>query len=132
MSRKTCGQRLRRLAGGLAVMGAWACASPVVPVCDYTVSPAVSVEITDARSGNTLVDHAVGVVRDGAFTDSLHVCSGLVASRNRCGAYERIGTYDVEVQHAGYQSWTARGILVSKGSCHVNTVTLKAPLAPLP
>jgi len=134
MSWSMCGKRSRGLASALTLTltAACACSEPVVPICDYTVSPAVAVEITDAQSGNTLVEHAIGVVRDGAFTDSLRVCSGLVANRNRCAAYERIGTYDVEVQHAGYQPWTARGVQVTKGSCHVNTVTLKAALVPAP
>lgn len=129
---KTRGRRMRRLAAGLAVTGMCACSEPVVPICDYTLYPAVSVEITDARSGTTLIDHAVGVVRDGAFSDSLRLCSVFGASTARCGAYERIGTYDVEVQHAGHQPWSAHGVQVSKGTCHVNTVTLKAALIPAP
>lgn len=132
MPRNACRQRIRQLTGALAVTGVFACAEPVVTVCDYLLRPAVSVEVTDARSGNTLVDHAVGVVRDGTFSDSLRLCSVFGASTARCGAYERIGTYDVDVQHSGYQSWAARGVQVSKGTCHVNTVTLKAALLPAP
>lgn len=126
------GLRMRRLVGGLAVTAVCACSDPVVPICDYSLPPAVAVEITDAQSGNPLVERASGVVRDGAFTDSLRLCGGSVTGRTRCGAYERAGTYDVEVQHAGYQSWSVRGVQVSKGSCHVNTVTLKAALVPAP
>jgi hypothetical protein len=132
MMKTTCANRLRSLAGGLAMTAVCACSEPVVPICDYGLRPAVVVAVTDARSGNSLVEHAAGVVRDGTFSDSLGLCSIFGAGPARCGAYERIGTYDVDVQHVGYQPFSARGVLVSKGTCHVNTVTLKAALAPMP
>jgi len=100
-----------------------------VTVCEYWVLPAVKVEITDAATGNTLSSNAVGTVREGTFVDSLQVCGSMPAdSASRCGAWERPGTYEVEVRHAGYEVWSARGVTATKGPCHVNTVSLKAQL----
>jgi len=113
-------------------VGACALERPVT-VCEYWVLPAVEVEITDAATGNTLSEYAVGVVRDGAYGDSLRICGSTPAEgASRCAAYERPGTYEVEVRHAGYEVWSARGVAATKGPCHVNTVALKAQLVRAP
>jgi hypothetical protein len=50
---------------------------------------------------------------------------------SRRAADERPGTYDVEVQHIGYQPWTTTGVRVDRGECHVGTRTLRAALKPV-
>lgn len=115
-------------------LAASACASQeAVTVCEYWVLPAVKVEITDVITGNTLTDRAVGQVREGAYSDSLQSCgSSPTDSASRCAAWERPGTYEVEVRHPGYEAWAARGVVATKGACHVNTVALKAKLVRTP
>jgi hypothetical protein len=49
----------------------------------------------------------------------------------RAAAHERAGTYGVEVVHPGHATWTAGGVRVANGICHVQTVTLEANLTPL-
>jgi hypothetical protein len=102
--------------------------------CTANVQPAVVVEIRDARDGRALAANARGVVRDGAFVDSLRPyesSSGLATDLfSRQAAGERAGTYTVEVEHDGYQPWTIAGVRASRGVCHVETRRLAANLQP--
>lgn len=98
-----------------------------VQVCQYWLVPAVTVEVTDATTGSALTTHAAGFVREGTYSDSLRLCD-YFSPGTRCAALERPGTYEVEVTSEGYQAWSTRGVVVTNGSCHVNTVALKAML----
>jgi hypothetical protein len=100
-------------------------------LCTASVEPAVIVEIRDARSGAPLAAEARGVVRDGAYVDSLRPAeSSGVALYSRRAADERAGTYAIEVQRIGYQTWTASGISVGRGDCHVETRRVTASVVP--
>lgn len=83
------------------------------------------VEIRDARNGVGIAADARGAVRDGAYVDSLspYESVGLEPSGlySRAAAYERPGTYSVEVTHPNYQTWTAAGVRVIPGPCNVQT-----------
>lgn len=67
------------------------------------------------------------IVYDGAYVDSLV----LVAPDTRAAAFERAGTYTVEVRLTGYQNFTASGVRVTAGTCHVNAVVVPALLLKL-
>ena len=103
--------------------------------CTASIEPGVIVEIRDSRTGAPLGDSARGVVRDGAFVDSLSPAGGtteggapqLHALR---AADERPGTNVVEVRHPGYRAWDTSGVLVPAGVCHVRTQHLRARLDP--
>ena len=86
------------------------------------------------RVAAALAANARGVVRDGAFVDSLRPyesSSGLATDLfSRQAAGERAGTYTVEVEHDGYQPWTIAGVRASRGVCHVETRRLAANLQP--
>ena len=102
--------------------------------CTASVEPAIVVEIRDARTGAALAARARGVVRDGAYSDSLrpHEGSGPdVGDLYSCrAADERPGTYTVEIQHPDYRAWTAAGVRVGRDECHVRTRRLRASLEP--
>lgn len=119
---------MRRFVGLLTLLMACSRAAPV-EVCSYWLLPAITVEVTDEVTGSRLTSNVTGVVRDGAYTDSLRV-GGCNATNpgTLCAALERRGTYDVAVTSIGYQAWSTRGVVVTNGSCHVNTVALKAKL----
>jgi len=99
--------------------------------CSASVEPAVVVEIRDARTGVPLAGSARGVVRDGAYVDSLRPHGGAgtpYVLMSRAAAKERPGTYSVNVQAPGYQVWTLDGVVVSSDQCHVRTRRLRAEL----
>jgi hypothetical protein len=103
--------------------------------CTASVEPAVVVEIRDARTGAPLAAGAEGVVRDGAFVDVLRPAEASgpdsTSLYSRRAADERPGTYAIEVRRAGYQTWTASGVRVERGTCHVQTRRVLAALVPL-
>lgn len=115
------------------VLSGVACSSPTYYACTADVVPAIVVTIRDSVSGNPLASLATATAREGAYADVLVPYtsngSGLLS---RSGAFERPGTYAVEVVVPGYSTWTAVGIRVDKLVCHVNTQALVARLRPSP
>lgn len=67
--------------------------------CPTDVTPAIVVEIRDARTGTPLANGAKGAVHDGAYVDSLSPYEGIGSEPNtlvsRRAADERPGTYAV-------------------------------------
>jgi hypothetical protein len=113
------------------------CSGDGPTVCTASVEPAIVVEIRDARTGAPIAEGARGVVRDGAYVDSLapYAFTGASPSTmySRRAADERPGRYAVEIIHyPAYQTWTATDVRVERGECHVSTVTLQARLEPKP
>ena len=104
-------------------------------LCPDDRSPAIEVEIRDARTGAPVAQDARGAVHDGAYIDSLKPSGGTGPDPfvlvSRSAAEERPGTYLVEVTHAGYQPWTMGGVRVGAGRCGVRTRRLTASLEPL-
>jgi len=72
-----------------------------------------------------------GSVRDGGFVDSLRVSSwkGDTLLSVQAGG-GRPGTYDVLVRIEGYRDRQMFGVVVERGFCGVETVTLEAVLQP--
>jgi hypothetical protein len=67
------------------------------------------------------------IVRDGIYSDTAQAR----VRRNAptvSAAYERAGTYIVQVRHAGYREWERRNVHVTRDECHVRTVRLRAEL----
>jgi|GEM_PF-1706370 len=118
----------------LSLLVPLACRNPFerLGACTTDFRSAIEVEIRDASTGVPLAEAARGVVRDGAYVDSLRPGRSLSADPaslvSRQAAGERPGTYDVEVQRSGYQSWTVRNVSVGRGACHVETRQLRANL----
>ena len=106
------------------------------PVCTASLDPGVVVEIRDAATGASIADAARGSVREGAYIDSLRPFGSLGPGPgtlfSRRAADERVGIYSIEVLHDGYLPWTAEGVRVTRGVCHVRTQTLRADMIPVP
>jgi hypothetical protein len=121
------------------VLAATACATASLgcttqPICTLSVDPGVVVTIRDAADGKPLASTARGVVRDGAFSDSLRPYGGLGDGTlvSRAAADERPGVYTVTVVHQGYAPWERSGVRVRPGECHVQAASLTADLQPVP
>jgi len=102
--------------------------------CPAVAKPAVVVEVRDAVTSSPIGAGSQGFVREGGYTDPLipyevkqsdpSVILSLQAALNRPG------TYSVEVQHQGYQTWTATGVRVTSDACGVVTMRVRADLVP--
>ena len=102
------------------------------PGCTLILVPGVVVEIRDEVDGTPLAETARGVVRDGAYTDSLQLLGTGKAALVRSAAYERAGVYTVTVEHQGYAPWRREHVRVRGGDCHVQTTHLAADLERTP
>jgi hypothetical protein len=124
----------------LASVGLASCHNPFAGAyaCPAVISPAIVVEIRDARTGAPLANDAKGAVHDGAYVDSLAPYEGTGSGAgplvlfSRRAADERPGNYSVEVNHAGYRAWTRTGVRVVSGQCGVKTRRVSASLEPSP
>ena len=109
-------------AGALALIAA--CELPWAIECTTDARPALRVEVVDSLTGALLAEPLVWV-RDGSFQDTLEVSFGRAS-----GPHERPGTYEVHVEHDGYEPWVRASVRVSEDECHVQTRSLTARLQP--
>lgn len=124
VSLKRIPMRVRSLPLLLCLAGCSASA-PTDVVCTAVALPGVSVEVRDADTQAGLAAIARGAVTEGLFVDSLRAIG---SSTTMQAAYERPGTYTVDVRATGYQPFTTVGVKVTKGECHVNTQTITVNL----
>ena len=123
--------RITQTSRSSTVVGAWsaaviiclaaaACGHPGYATCLDEAHKAVGVHVQDADTGAPVCD-AVVVIHSGVYSESLPVrndpaddgAPGCVYA----GAYERPGTYEVDVSRAGYASATTTGVVVPLDSC---------------
>jgi hypothetical protein len=107
-----------------------ACSEPVE--CTPSLVFGIQVLVRDARTDAFVAQPVHGVVRDGAFEDSLRVVSSAgtdsALATVLAGAAERPGTYSVHLESAGYEPWDTANVRVTKGECHVRPASLTARL----
>lgn len=101
-------------------------------VCTPLARPAIEVEVRDSTTDAPMAARVAGIVRDGAYQDTLRVSAyeGASAVTVRA-ALARAGTYAVMLDAPGYRQWTARAVRVEDGTCHVKTVRLYARMQSL-
>ena len=101
-------------------------------VCDLGIDPAVEVEVVDAESGVPVAAGAKGVIRDGAYVDSLRPNrsrgDGTVLTLSAGDA--RSGTYRVEIMREGYAPWHRDGVRARRGDCGLETTHIRAAMVP--
>jgi hypothetical protein len=96
--------------------------------CTTNAAPAVSVAVHDSAS-NALVGRGAKIIaRDGAFADTADITNEYDGPYGL--AHERTGSYDVTVEQQGYRVWSRAGLNVTRGECHVQTVSITARLQP--
>jgi hypothetical protein len=88
--------------------------------------------VKDSLTNAGIASGASLVVREGFFKDSVAFPSGRpdLNDLNLWAVGERAGIYQVTVSKPGYATWVQSNVRVTKGVCHVITVTLTARLQP--
>jgi hypothetical protein len=123
------------LCAALAAVAVAACSSDAsTGGCSLeALRPAIIVEVV-AASGPALTGTTTGAVHDGDYVDSLRPIPGSIGSIQSLGAaFNRPGTYNVTVVHAGYDTWEKDGVMVAATSCGIaQPVNLVAQLQPAP
>jgi hypothetical protein len=99
-------------------------------VCTAEARAALSVSLTDSLTGASTFTNVTVVASEGQYADSvkLAVYPDAIYSTSIPLAYERRGTYNVQVRAAGYAPWIKNGVVVSADECHVTPVALTARL----
>ena len=122
-----------RVAAALLGGGVVASCDPFGPrACPASIEPAVEVQVVDGATGLPAASGAAGVVREGAFVDSLQPGSGTGDGTllTLIAAFGRAGTYRVEVARAGYAAWARDGVRARRGDCGIVTARVRAELVP--
>ena len=114
-----------------AATGGCSSFTPIACTTDYR--PGLTIEVRDARTNAPIAAASTIVIRDGDYVETLsNPVGGGGTDLSKSGAYERAGTYSVQVSRAGYASQTFSGIVVTRDECHVIGRVIAAALAPLP
>lgn len=87
---------------------------------------AVEASFHDSVTRERLIGPTLGMIQDGAYTDSLQASAvdsdGMVAQM--AAGLERRGTYRLTAKRDGYKAYTQSGIQVNSSSCGVMPVFL--------
>jgi len=95
--------------------------------CDAVLKAGIVLTIVDGATGNP-IEEATVIATDGSYSEAVNLPSSPPAPGHAVLAFERPGTYRVEVQAAGYLPWVMSSVRVSRDDCHVETVALTARL----
>ena len=100
---------------------------------DGIIHAAITVHVFDSLSAEPVAGIYPVVARDGAYADTADVDLLPPPTDNDTiyhgpfeMAFERAGTYEVEVSPPGYRKWTQTGVEVAQDECHVDGTTLNA------
>ena len=107
-----------------------ACSSATT-VCSPIARFAVVAEVRDSVSQEPAAFGAVLILRDGNYADTVVGTddgSDAHAAARLGAALERPGVYSAEISKAGYAVWSMIGIRVSRNTCGVEPVEVKARL----
>ena len=118
---------LTMLAGGCTYSGGGPCTGDV--------EPGVVVAVYAAQTRAPLASMATVTIQDGSYMETLKPfgfagTGTAVTEVAVSGAYERPGTYTVNVTAPGYAPYVVNNVPVTKGVCHIKGVSLAAYLSP--
>lgn len=100
--------------------------------CSGMAYPAVEVLVIDAATDSADARGVTGVVRDGAYADTLQGGGGPAGGppQKLVGALERPGTYTVHLSKPGYHDWVQASVRVRPGVCSVERAFVRAVILP--
>lgn len=103
------------------------------PVCTGEAEPAVLVEVRHAQTGLPEADGVRGVLVEDGYTDSLIIWEETEEDvpLALAGGFERAGTYTVEINKSGFETWRRDGIRVEDGECGPKIRRLTARIEPV-
>ena len=110
------------------LVGFVAAANGCGKACDLALKPGIFLTIVDGATGNPIEGEVTVIATEGSYSETVSPPAFPPAPRTAALAFERSGTYRVEVQAAGYLPWVMSGVRVSRGDCSVETVALTARL----
>lgn len=113
---------MRNLLGLFLLPGLAAC-DVIGPSCTLEARPGIVLTVIDSISGLVVAgDDVVATATDGFYSDTGSPNSeGMVPL-----AFERRGSYSVEVTANGFRPWVMNSVRVMEDACHVRTVELLA------
>lgn len=119
---------------GVLLIGCDGGTGPVGVNCPDIATPGVVVTVLDASTGEADATGARGIVRDGAYSDSLRRSSMLASGRlvSLEAAIGRPGTYTVRVERPGYHAAERTGVVAAAAPCGVVTAEVTLWLQPAP
>lgn len=121
-----------KVCAGIVLVGIAAGCGDEPTVCTAEAQFAVTVRVHDASTGEPAAFGATLVLRDGQYADSVtgtYPGPNTVSASLLGAAEERPGTYAVTVRKSGYQLWSRQNIVVVRGRCGVEGITLTAQLS---
>lgn len=100
--------------------------------CPAVVNPAIEVLVINAATDSADARGVTGVVRDGAYLDTLRVGSGPTGGppHNVVAAFGRPGTYTVHLSKTGYHDWVQASVRARPGVCSVERAFVRAVMLP--
>ncbi|MEO7217853.1 MAG: hypothetical protein ABI026_06640 [Gemmatimonadaceae bacterium] len=93
--------------------------------CTTDVVYGISLIIRNAATGTPITDSASVRITDGSYVETYTTVgpTGVIQA-----ARERPGTYNISVRKTDFSPFTAGGVVVTSGACHVNNVQVIAAL----
>lgn len=104
---------------------------PTGEFCTKEARPAIQVTVTDESNAPLPSAASLRVIAtDGAYADTARAVPGIANPSSFSLAYERPGTYRLDVSATGYTSTTVSDVRVVKtaNDCHVVTQTVAVKL----
>ena len=103
-----------------------ACSRKQEPVmCTMEARAALAIVVVDSLTGAGLGATTLALAMEGTTIDTLAGRDSVVS-----GAFERPGTYRLELTTPGYRPWTREGVVVKQDEYHVLTERLRALMVP--
>lgn len=100
--------------------------------CLGVINPAIEVLVINAATDSADASGVTGVVRDGAYVDTLRIGSGPAGGppHKLVAAFGRPGTYAVYLSKPGYHDWVQRSVRARPGDCTVERAFVRAVMLP--
>lgn len=98
--------------------------------CSSINGPGLAVAVSDLGGTRSLLVGSLITARVGEHVEVLDLRGRTGSGNMAVMAWERTGSYQLTVEHAGYARWERSGIVVERGQCGMRTVYVEVELVP--